>query len=413
MKNVVTQIFLLILSGLLVFSCDSIGGLTQSDVNSVTDLDTDANDTNPIITSVNPATIAYGGVDDRDLITITGQYFNTTPSLNNVHFDDQPGTIVEATETQLKVEAPAYFADSTTIRIDSYKSLEFAVYDQPFKIITPLSKPGNIDSYDLPFGMAVDGSGNLYFNYGTNKKVDKIAPDGTRTEFLEIRAKSAYDLKFGSDGCLYYTYSTYIIKTDTADGSHTTSNKFNGQSAQDLDFDQNNHLYAVFNNEIFMMELADLAHTSLYNCGADTLLSCCKYYNDALYVVASYTGGGPLVWKFGVDAANGTLTSTEELVIDFSSDPNYSDANISNMMISSDGTLYFSTTNYCLLMADASTGEIAEVYADILGAEVGYLATWGENSEIFINTTNSDNDDQTTILKVLMFEETAPYYGRQ
>jgi len=67
-----------------------------------------------VINSVDPSALALSGVT---VITINGANFSPVKDDNLVFFNAEKGTVLEATETTLKVRAPIYAADSVAMRV--------------------------------------------------------------------------------------------------------------------------------------------------------------------------------------------------------------------------------------------------------------------------------------------------------
>jgi len=62
---------------------------------------------------------------------------------------------------------------------------------------------------------------------------------------------------------------------------------------------------------------------------------------------------------------------------------------------------------------DVQTGLGETLYPKLLSKYKATRMTWGIDDHIYINTFTLDNIDNDKILKVRVFEESAPYHGRQ
>ena len=409
-RNVALMIILSL--ALFTMSCDSESNPSIWDKN-------DAGEPAPTITSVNPPSQQYGGVGSRKLITITGTNFNSDIDKNFVYFGTKKGDVIEASATELKVAAPANYGSGLKVQVHTQGAYLPAIYGgedtpTPYEIISAETKIGFYDKYRIPEGICVDAEGNVFITVGAN--VDKVFPDGTiKQNCLVLKAKSTSNIKVGPDGALYYTYLKYILKTDTTSGAHTY--KSIGFSTVDLDFDSNKNLWIVGANEIAVANYSDLVTTTVQTFN-DTTFKSCRVYNNELYMIGKYVGTdttiskSPFLCKVGLNS-DGTFSGSLQSIRDFG-DAGYDNINISGMNITADGKLYISTINYSLLEVnnDMATGDLTLVYPAILGDHVAYRFAWGTGEEIYINTKNDNDDTKISILKIMLFEEGAPDFGR-
>jgi len=379
----------------------------------------------PIITSISPSDSAYGGTDDRDLVVITGHNFSLKSDEIQVCFGSKYATIYENDTNRLVVELPASFLDSVKVKISVQGALNYGVYNdtidgavQPrhYRVLNPVVRVGEYtsDDGDAIGAIAADGNNNLYVVNA--KAVDKVAPDGTITTMGEIRPESAVSAKIGPGNLLYYTNAkAYIFKTDFSSGTSVHTYKKLSNLAYDLDFDVNQNLYVVGTGNIYYVNPSTLAPTVLFT-AADTTFSTVRIFDGNMYVIGKFSGEGAttaepsFILKFAVDAANMQLGQYETLMEFNGSD--YSTQSITALTFNADGKMYIGVSGGSLLSIEPSTAgsyaisDIHEVYPNVLGTEIFNLMSWGTGDFLYYY-------NGTTVNKLKMFEESAPYYGRQ
>ena len=410
MKRVLTLMIVLSLA-LLLMNCDD-------DSNpSIWDKNEDGAPT-PVISSVEPPALQYGGVGSKKLVIIKGTNFNAGLDKNFVYFGKMLGDVIEASTTELKVAAPTNYGDSLKIEVHVQGSYLPAVYgseDNPanYELLAAEFRVGNYDAYKLPDAICCDSEGNLFVTVG--KYVDKITPDGHLVEnYIEMKARSANEIKVGPDGSLYYTYAKYILKTDSISGGHVYKNiKFN---TMDLDFDSNKNLYIVGKNEIAVAAYSDLNTTTLKEF-QDTTFNACRVLGNDLYLAGIYTGTdttvskGQFLCKVALNS-DGTFNGSFQPVRNWDG-TDYDLIDINNINFNENGKMYLATTNFSLLAVegDYTSGVMTPVYPAILEQHSAFRMTWDKDEEIYINTNNSD-ENEITILRIILFEKGAPEYGR-
>ena len=407
-KNVALMIILS--SVLFLINCDPESNPSIWDAK-------DAGEDSPVITSVNPPSVQYGGIGDKGVVTIQGLNFNSSMDKNFVYFGKNLGTILESSTSELVVVPPAFYEDSLKIEVHVQGAYLPAVYGAdnptPFEIIPAVSTIGFYDKFNTPQGICTDNEGNLFISKGN--VVDKITPDGTIIENLyEIKAKTTYNMLVGPDGALYYTFGKYFLKTDTTSGSHIYKNyKF---TSNGLDFDSNHNLFVVGVNTIAKVDYTDLSFEIVKEF-ADTTFLACRVLEDELYLAGFYTGSdenisnNQFVCKVKLNS-DGTFNGKFQPVRNWDG-TEYEDLFITSLNFNIDGKMYLATSNYSLLTieGDPSIGITSQVYPEILSEHVAFRVTWGIGEEIFINTYNETDDTKISMLKIMLFEKGAPYYG--
>ncbi len=419
----IRNLTILIVAILLMIGCE------EESSPSVWDPD-DAGAPNPVINSLDPENEQYGGVGDKKLVTFTGENFHSSPDSNFVYFGKKMGDVLEASETELKVAAPANYQDSLEVKLAVHGAYLFAKYGDstdgefeyhPYELLSPVSNPGLYTNSDNPGGICLDSQNNLFIvNGSTSKKLDKLTPDGTRTYYGNL-VQPSKRITLGPNGGLYSAYLNYLLKTDTTDFDPSVDKPDaayiqTASSVLDFDFDQNDHLYVINKFDITTVNTDDFTMIEEHNLfEEDSSLITGRIYNNELYLIGdnSDPAAGPFIWKYGIDPATGTLTGAMEEVLDWST-TQYTDIEITSLDFNADGELYIGSTTHSMLKSDApSSGVFTEVFPQILGEHWIHLFKWSEDNYIYINTKNGSDNTKTTILKLMLFEQGAAHYGRE
>lgn len=414
---------ILLVAIFLMISCE------DRDTPTVWDPD-DAGAPAPVITELDPPDSQYGGVGDKKLITIKGENFHPSADSNFIYFGKQQGDVMEASETQLTVAAPANYKDSLEVKLAVHGAYLFAKYGDstngefqyhPYELITPVSNPGKYINADNPGAMCVDSENNLFVTVGSDgKSLEKLTPDGRRIDYGNL-VQASKRIILGPDGSMFYGYLTYLLKTDTtafdpAEDRPETEYTQVSSAVLDFTFDQNQNLYLINKYGIASINPTDMTiieDNELFE--EDTTLITGRVYNGELYVIGnnSEPTTGPFIWKYGIDPNTGTLTGEVEEVLDFST-TQYAGIDITSIDFNADGVLYVGSTTHALIKSDApSSGIFTDVYPQILGSHVVHLFKWSEDNYIYINTKNPNDPTKTTILKLMLFEQSAAHYGRE
>ncbi|NII25933.1 hypothetical protein HB364_12630 [Pseudoflavitalea sp. X16] len=177
----------------------------------------------PVITTFSPDKGAAG-----DEVTLTGEYFGTTPADNTVTFNGVAATVTAASSTQLKVLVPVGASTGNiTVTVGQYSrtaATPFTVLSAAATTVTTLAGDGanaSVDgigtaaSFRTITGLAIDPAGNLYVVENTHKirKVDAatavttFAGSGARAYADGTGTAASFDspvgIAIGTDGNLY------------------------------------------------------------------------------------------------------------------------------------------------------------------------------------------------------------------
>ncbi len=157
----------------------------------------------PEITAITPNEDVLGGVTE---ITIQG---SNLPTLNDgnsaVLFNGKKGTIIETSESQIKVIPPVVISDSVQVRVQKYKS-EFLSNTYFLKIIPAVEEyyPFDQSNGESPYAITMDEQENLYVIL-SGKGTKKIDPQGNLTDYAPHGAAAPFfiSMAIASDNAIY------------------------------------------------------------------------------------------------------------------------------------------------------------------------------------------------------------------
>lgn len=327
----------------------------------------------------------------KDVITIRGSGFNTTPSFNLVQFGNRTGVVLAATATELSVETPNFSDETVAVRV-AVKGSEFWSNQMSFTFKPTLAIIDEEISW--PKGVAVDDSDNVYVGSGNDGIIFKITPDGVKSEFAHVAVNGA--IHFGPDDFLYVSdQGEHKIARVSPDGG-TVEDYFLGDSLSivDFDWDANGNLYVVANDAgVFRRDpaggvsmVADL-HTP----------KSCRVFQNHLYVTDIWDTGS--VWRYDITASgleNGEIIYTN------------ADVPPVGLEVDSEGTVYISEAWDAHLLAIRGDGSTERLYEGELAAQLRYL-TFHKKT---IYAVQPGGGDVGTVFAAYIGVEQAPNLGR-
>jgi len=155
----------------------------------------------PVITTVDPPSVAIAGVD---VVTLTGENFSEAIEENLVYFGDVRGILLEASPTVLQVLSPNRPQPELLLRVAILGAENFS--NAINYTLEPAWQPyGDIADFEEPLTITSDMAGNVYASLlsdGRSLGVVRIEPLGVRTIF----AASTFlwsSIVFDSNGALY------------------------------------------------------------------------------------------------------------------------------------------------------------------------------------------------------------------
>jgi hypothetical protein len=315
---------------LLVLGCDT-EGTTLYDPERTSKPD-------PVLNAIAPQGQAFAAVD---VLTLTGQNFAPSVDENFVYFEEQRGTVLEASPTQLRVLPPNVVGEALSVRVSVLGAEAFS-NPLSYRLDAPAEAFGGIATGEEPFGLTTDVQGNLYmslFTNGVSSGIKKLAPDGTRSDFITSTFK--WDgLRWGPDGLLYGVRSVRAVFRYPASGGATAETwavlPDNALRLLALDFDDGGNLWAAGAGSNLYRIDANKTVTAYPFVGTVRAL---KVYNGFLYAAAQQDGAYA-VFRFPL-TASGDL-GPAETYFDFASEVD-AVANIFSMAVATTGELFLGT----------------------------------------------------------------------
>ncbi len=385
----------------------------------------------PIITSMDPASVAYDGIT---MVTITGENFSPVLMQNQITFNGKVAEIDTNLSTQaaLVVTTPVVipdaaeedFIDNVQVLVAVQGAYEGALYDQPFRIERAVIEWGSFigEKPDKsPNAVAVDADENVYIAAGADDKIlYKVDTAGERTEFGTGLASITRDLKVGPGGGVYFARNNpYVYRVPPEGGEAVRSPRIKSKIAC-MDFDMDQNMYCGGKNDSLYL-YNPTAEAVLGVADADDYIyTTLRVYDGYVYVAGVYDGTDATVtvleavWRHEILA--GGMLSTRELVYDWTAYAEANTQNILSMVIDMDGIIYLGTSEGdgpAMLTLNAATQELLPFYDAVLTAPATHLS-WGTSNFMYVarTMTNSTDELPTGAFRIAHSTESAPYYGR-
>jgi sugar lactone lactonase YvrE len=227
----------------------------------------------------------------KDVITINGSGFNTTPEYNLVAFGTQVANCISASATKLEVIAPNLSDETVNVKM-AVKGSEFWSNELEFTFYNTLEV---IDEEIVwPNGVAVDDNDNVYIGSADEGIIYKIDPDGNKTEFAEVPISGS--MEFGPENYLYICAQGEGKIVRVSPDGNTIEDVVEVESPIDFDWDANGDMYIVSN----WIEAEEMGGIFRYDTGGNltqlvTLGSCkCLRIFENILVVSDIWEGNIL-----------------------------------------------------------------------------------------------------------------------
>jgi len=346
-------------------------------------------ETDPNPTGLSPATISAvnpGEAYLKDTITISGSGFNATPEFNLVAFGSKTATILSASATELKVQAPNISGETVPVKV-AVKGSEF--WSNEVEFTFKLAVETISEEINWAMGVEADDDGNIYVGSATDSMIYKITPDGSFIEFASLPLKGA--MGWGPDNYLYVCeMDDGKIVRISRDGS-TIEDYVEADGAVDFDWASNGNMYIVQNwgGGISMFDGSAVTHVSDY----EGELKSCRVFGENLYVAAIWDG---VILKFpitadGLGAAEVVFEGDSPVGLEF-------DAN---------GTMYYTLAWETSLYTLAQDGSEEVLYEGELMTPMRYITF--HNKTMYI--VYPGWGDVGAVMKAYIGVEQAPNYG--
>ena len=358
----------------------------------------------PTISAVTPAS----GLAGTTVITITGANFSAVKDENVVYFDTKQALILTATATQMTVRAPDLIKDSIVVRVQVFNADLFS-NPKLCKLEAAVATFGGLDSFEEPFGIATDATGNLFasltFNAG-GVGIKKITPEGLRSDYAPAGGVTIWSaLKVGPGGLLYAARTQRAIFTIAQGAASSIWAQIPGSSLYDFDFDKDGNLWAVGNNT-FVHRFTQSKATKSFPFTAN--LRTARVYKGYLYV------GGKVdpvegVWRFPIVSADSL--GPAQKYFDLSALPGYGQngPGVYAITFNTDGDMYVGTDGPDAILVVHPNGSSEPLYPGLFQPQT-LLFAWGKGSTLY--AARSGLGVSHVILKINTQKTGAPYYGR-
>ena len=340
----------------------------------------------PVIDGITPGGVVLAGIDE---VTITGRNFSAVPDENTVFFDDgagaaETGTVLEASETTLRVKVPNLPNPALRIRVAVRGAGNFSnAVAQP---LTPAVVPfGNLDAGigEEVFGVAPDGAGGLYaslFVDGSPVGIRRFAADGARTAYYDDDDFVWSGLALAPDGTLYGARRVRAVFEIPGGGPARAFARFTPDvTIAKVAAGGGGNLYAGGTN-------TEPADAQLYHVRLDGTASGVPFprtvrdlavFDGALYV-AAVEDGASRVWRvpIGADGALDTPAPYFEPAAGTS---------ILALAFATDGTLFVGTgaEEDPVLAVVPGGGSASTLYPGVLEGPASAFA-WGAGSKLYV-----------------------------
>jgi hypothetical protein len=385
----------------------------------------------PILSSVVPSDQALAGVT---IITITGSNFSADARNNLVYFNGIPGTILNATTTQLTVRVPDVVSDTTIVRIAVVGAKDFSNSFQ-FKTLAAWEEYYPFDKIaEKNYGIIVDNSNNLYVSFFSDATalvggIWKITPppfDSTsKSQYIPKGNTQWFDnFRYGPGGELYgarHTKGIWKLVEGVGPASPWVSATLPTAAViSAIEFDDNQNLWALNDKDKIFKIKQDATVTTYSFIGA---LKALRIFNGELYVAANKDNIEG-VWKIPI-TQSGDL-GTEELYFDLTSiRPG---RNITAIAFAADGDMILGLSrdlsavnpNINSLLIVKPNKSYEELYPGVIEAKSVVCIYWPPTgTSLFLVRGEELNTDEPpkvvvsqTTIRVEMEKNGAPYYGQ-
>ncbi|HDQ00637.1 MAG TPA: hypothetical protein ENN22_15840 [bacterium] len=358
----------------------------------------------PVIQQVIPADSAYAGISE---IIIKGQNFSPVPEYNLVFFSGNKALVIAATETQLTIRAPKITGSDLELKIAVH---EAELFSDPvnYKLLPAVSITGNLaENEEMGYAIAVDNDGNVYVSID-GKKIKKIDAQGTTTLLADVSFLKANGMKMGPDNVLYVTFAAGRLRKVATISMDGTEQDYASLPAapEDLDFDANGNIWVTSLQDVYLVK-TDQSVTKIKT--FPLTLKSIRVFNGNVYVSGfDQTSGEAKIYRAPIQ--DETL-GDEEVVFDIAAADWLSGVTVNSFTFSADGKIFLATGKSpdAIFIYNPDTGTHENLYPELVGPNI-YAFTWSNDNFIYAvqQLTGASN-----VLKIKMFENGAPYYGRQ
>jgi len=186
---------------------------------------------------------AFAGIG---VIKITGQNFLEDINWNFVYFDNEPGTVLNASNTELEVQTPNVLGDSVRIKVAT--NVDSFSLDHYYKLVPAIEEVYSFKPSEAPLKLTADANGNLFFTMNLNDALSDsvwmLSTDGILSGYGNSRAFDA--LRMGPNGELFGAHGTRKRLYSFPVGGGAQSLWLNvREKMKDFDFDANLNIWTA------------------------------------------------------------------------------------------------------------------------------------------------------------------------
>lgn len=397
---------IMLMSGLLltISSCD-----VPTD-NSLFDPNFEGNP-DPVISSISPGDSWLAGVD---AMVIEGQNFSPVIEENLVYFGNARARLYTASPTRLEFRPPNSPGVDKEVRVAVLGAEKFS--NSMLYTLLPAAEPvAGLRDSDEPYGATIDAEGNLYFSNvasGSIEGIQKITPQGVRSQFTPPQSWFYPRVKIGPDGALYLARGgiiPFIYRTPPEGGTPVVFSR-PGLRVEDFDFDPDGNFWAGggnqgTNNNAIVRIGPDGTGFQRFTFDAD--VRAIRYFDSALYVGA-VQGDTKGVWRFPISADN-TL-GEGELIQDMTSIlTGTREIRALNLFDNGDLLIGTSISNDPIYIRTVD-GQFSVFYDGILNQGVLNFS-WVHGTQKMLVTLSAAGDQNQRLVRLDTRRDTAPWYG--
>lgn len=358
----------------------------------------------PAITQVNPPQATPG------INTITIQGTNLDVNGTMVFFDNITADIVSSSPTKIIVRRPNLVTDSSYIKVVPNQALIVAKYG-PYKIDKVLDRYGSfLDNLQLS-ALAVDKNENLYVVEAASRNIVKVTPDGQKS-IIGLATRPPTDVKIGPDEKLYMpgnNRSIDIVDLNTGEVKEWLRLPA-GKVVRFGDFDANGYFYTGGTRTDLVIIAPDLSVKSAGVYTTDEILAI-RVFNGYVYVASRKAGTqeSAKIWRHPIDGSGNV--GTRELVLDLSTNSEFSSRLIRGLVFSENGIMFIATdSSNPILIFDPASNQLDYFYKSILPPYCKNFY-WGNGTFLYLIIGDTAAGQEWTVYRVNMGSKSAPYYG--
>jgi hypothetical protein len=376
----------------------------------------DPNDTGnsaPHITSVDPPDGSLAGIG---VITITGENFSIVKEQNTVYVGKKAGQVMEATQTQIIIQAPDEVGDSLRLRVAVAGALAFS-NEILYKLEPAIEEYGQLSTNQTPWGLATDPDGNLYVSVSVGTQsggIIQVTPDGDVSQYVPPRIQRYLGMKMDTDGYLYLVRNIRLISR-VQPGGGTDENWVTlrvGVFVTDIDIDEYGYIWVVGNNTSIFRVHTQTEAVEEFEFTAN--IRSVRYFNGYLYVSALTSESGVTssdIWRFPVSSA-GELGDREKY---FAFSSSYGKNNSANekatayaITFAVDGTMFVGTDGPDAIIAVKQDKSWEPLYTGLIHP-TGLVFAWGAGPNLFYTRGETGTTAQR-VFRINMQRDGAPNY---